>query len=214
VTPPTTVLAAAPLDPDPDEARRLLLRELTGRDYVAAQPTWLDRAADAFWNWLNGIRFGGVEGAPAVALVVLLVVVVVVLLVVLAVYGVPRLNRRSTRGPELFGEGDDRDADRLRRAAAEAAAAGDLVLAVTESFRALARGLVERDVLSTTPGTTARAVSARAGQVFPGLADRLASAADSFDGVRYLDRPGSEAAWREISTLDLELERLAPVAAS
>ena len=50
--------------------------------------------------------------------------------------------------------------------------------------------------------------------MFPSLADRLASAADSFDGVRYLDRPGSEAAWREISALDLELERLAPVAAS
>ena len=220
MTPTTTVLAAAPLDPDPDEARRLLLRELTGRDYVAAQPTWLDRAADAFWSWLDGIRFGGVEGAPAVALVVLLVVVVVVLAVVLAVYGVPRLNRRSTRAPELFGEGDDRDADRLRRAAAEAAAAGDLVLAVTESFRALARALVERDVLTTTPGTTARTVGAQAGRVFPDLAGRLAAAADAFDGVRYLDRPGSEAAWREISALDAELEtttpevRRTPVAAS
>ena len=214
MTPTTTALAAAPLDPDPDEARGLLLRELTGRDYVAAQPTWLDRAADAFWSWLNGIRFGGVEGAPAVALVVLLVVVVVALVVVLAVYGVPRLNRRSARGPELFGEGDDRDADRLRRAAAAAAASGDLVLAVTESFRALARALVERDVLATTPGTTARTVGDRAGRRFPELADRLAAAAASFDGVRYLDRPGTEAAWREIVELDAELEQKTPVAAS
>ena len=214
MTPTTTALAAAPLDPDPDEARGLLLRELTGRDYVAAQPTWLDRAADAFWSWLNGIRFGGVEGAPAVALVVLLVVVVVALVVVLAVYGVPRLNRRSARGPELFGEDDDRDADRLRRAAAAAAASGDLVLAVTESFRALARALVERDVLATTPGTTARTVGDRAGRRFPELADRLAAAAASFDGVRYLDRPGTEAAWREIVELDAELEQKTPVAAS
>ncbi|NIJ04131.1 DUF4129 domain-containing protein [Frigoribacterium faeni] len=214
MTPTTTALAAAPLDPDPDEARGLLLRELTGRDYVAAQPTWLDRAADAFWSWLNGIRFGGVEGAPAVALVVLLVVVVVALVVVLAVYGVPRLNRRSARGPELFGEGDDRDADRLRRAATAAAASGDLVLAVTESFRALARALVERDALATTPGTTARTVGDRAGRRFPELADRLAAAAASFDGVRYLDRPGTEAAWREIVELDAELEQKTPVAAS
>lgn len=212
--PPVATLVAAPLTPAPDEARRLLQRELSRGEYVAAQPTWLDRVADAFWDWLNGIRFGDVEGAPAVALVVVLIAVVVVAVVVLSVYGVPRLNRRSARVEALFGEADDRDADAMRAAAREAAARGDLDLAVAESFRALARSLVERDVLSVTPGTTARTVGASAGRLFPARAEALAAAATSFDEVRYLDRAGTEAAWRAISDLDLALrdDRAAAVA--
>ena len=102
---PLPFAAGPPLTPDADDARREVLRELTGPEYVAAQPSWLDRAAQAFWDWLGSIRFGGTEGAPAVALIVLLAVVVVVVVVVLLVYGVPRLNRRSARDLALFGRG-------------------------------------------------------------------------------------------------------------
>ena len=199
-------LVAAPLRPDPEEARRLLQQELTERDYVAAQPTWLDRAADAFWSWIEGVRFGDAEGAPAVALVIVLVVVVAVVVGVVLVYGVPHLERRSARPGELFGDDDERDAEALRASAREAAAAGDLDRAVVESFRALARALVERDVLTTSPGTTARTVGDRAARLFPARADRLRAAARAFDEVRYLDRPGTEQAWREITDLDQVLE--------
>jgi hypothetical protein len=199
-------LVAAPLRPDPEEARRLLQQELTDRDYVAAQPTWLDRAADAFWSWIEGVRFGDAQGAPAAALAILLVVVLAAVVGVVLVYGVPHLERRSARSGQLFGDDDDRDAAALRASAREAAAAGDLDRAVVESFRALARALVERDVLSTTPGTTARTVGDRAGRLFPERADRLHAAARAFDEVRYLDRPATETAWREIADLDLALE--------
>jgi len=206
VTAVTALAAAVPLTPGAEEARRLLQRELAEREYVAAQPTWLDRAADAFWSWVAGIRFGDAEGAPAAALVVALVVVAAVVVGVLLVYGLPRLNRRSSRSAEVFGVDDDRDADVLRASARAAAEAGDLERAVAEAFRALARSLVERDVLSTSPGTTARAVGEHAGVLFPSHADRLRAAARSFDEVRYLDRPGSEAAYRAVTELDRDLQ--------
>jgi hypothetical protein len=194
--------AGPPLTPDADDARRDVLRELTKPEYVAAQPSWLDRAAQAFWDWLGSIRFGGTEGAPAVALIVLLAVVVVVVVVVLLVYGVPRLNRRSTRAPVLFGDDDARDSETMRTAARAAAARGDLTLAVAEAFRAIARGLDERGDVAVSPGTTANDVARRAGDVFPDLRGGFADAAAAFDGVRYLDRPGTDEAYRAVVDLD------------
>jgi len=199
---PLPFAAGPPLTPDADDARREVLRELTGPEYVAAQPSWLDRAAQAFWDWLGSIRFGGTEGAPAVALIVLLAVVVVVVVVVLLVYGVPRLNRRSARDLALFGDDDVRDADAMRAAAREAASRGDLTLAVAEAFRAIARSLAERGDVAVSPGTTARDVARRAGDVFPDLRADFADAATAFDGVRYLDRSGTDEDYRAVTELD------------
>jgi hypothetical protein len=200
-----TVRAAAPLLPEPDDARRELVRELTGADYAAARPTWLDRAAQAFWDWIAGIRFGGTEGAPAAALLVALIVVVAIVVVVFVVYGRPRLDRRSDSVGRVFGLDDDRDADSLRAAARAAAARGDHATAVAESFRAMTRALVDRDAITTSPGTTANGVGDRAGRVFPDRVTELRAAARAFDEVRYLGRPGSDADYRAVAELDRTL---------
>jgi hypothetical protein len=199
---PSLLVAGPPLTPDADDARRDVLRELTKPEYVAAQPSWLDRAAQAFWDWLGSIRFAGTEGAPAVALVVLLVAVVVVVVVVVLVYGVPRLNRRSARDLTLFGDDDVRDAEAMRAAARTASASGDLTLAVVEAFRAVARSLAERGDVAVSPGSTAHGVARRAGDVFPDLRSEFVDAATAFDGVRYLDRAGTEEAYRAVVDLD------------
>jgi len=203
---PTLLVAGPPLTPDADDARRAVLRELTGSEYLAAQPSWLDRAAQAFWDWLGSLRFGGTEGAPAAALIVLLVLVVVVVVVVLLVYGVPRLDRRSTRVAALFGDDDERDSAAMRAAARAAEARGDLTLAVAEAFRAVARSLSERGQVAVSPGTTAHDVARRAGEAFPDLRDELDRAAADFDGVRYLDRPGTLEAYRAVVGLDERLQ--------
>ena len=199
---PSPLAAGPPLTPDADDARREVLRELTKPEYVAARPSWLDRAAQAFWDWLGSIRFGGTEGAPAVALIVLLAVVVIVVVVGLLVYGVPRLNRRSTRDAALFGDDDVRDSEAMRAAARAAASRGDLTLAVAEAFRAVARSLAERGDVAVSPGTTAHDAARRAGDVFPDLRAEFADAASAFDGVRYLDRPGTDEAYRAVVDLD------------
>jgi len=200
------LLAGAPLTPSPDEARRVLVGELSRDEYAASRPTLLDRVASAFWDWLSGLRFAGVDGAGGLLLLVVLVVVAVVVAVLLVRHGVPRLTRRSERGAGLFEGGDDRDADDLRRAAAAAARAGDHTTAVAEQFRALARALDDRGLVAVTPGTTAHEVARVAGVALAGEREALHAAARSFDEVRYLDRPGTDEAWRRLVALD---ERLA-----
>jgi len=211
VTPPA--LLAAPLAPDADEARRALLRELADPQYDAARPTLVDRLAAAVWDWLQGLRFAGVEGAGGLGLLVLLVVVVVVVVVLLARFGVPRLTRRSDAPTALFGSDDVRDAEALRRAAAEAARAGDHTTAVAEQFRAVARSLDERGLVRAAPGTTAHETARRAAALVPAEADALLAAARAFDEVRYLDRAGTEAAWHGVRELDERLVRAAVVPA-
>jgi hypothetical protein len=98
----------------------------------------------------------------------------------------------------------------LRRAAERAAASGDFATAIAEAFRAIARGLSERTVLTTFPGTTADGFARQAAASFPESADALRAAADSFDGVRYLGAPGSDAEWLSIAALERELRSARP----
>jgi hypothetical protein len=194
--------ADIPVDPDAGEARRWIIEELSKPPYQAAQPSWFDRLSSAVWNWLTSLHFG--EGGASWP-VILIIVVVVAAAVVAAflIFGAPRFNRRSTADGALFGREDDRNAAALRASASAAAAGGDWTLAIEELFRAIARGLAERALVITSPGTTARDFAVRAGSTFPMLATGLTAAARAFDEVRYLGRPGSEHAYLDI----LELER-------
>ena len=202
---------SVPVDPDAPEARQWLLDELSGADYRAAQPTWFDRLSGAIGDWLNSLRFETADGSDLGVLVIVLVVVVV-LVIAFLVFGLPRLNRRSSVTGSLFGEDDDRDAAAIRRAAEAAAAVGDYALAIAEMYRAIARGLAERTVLSTSPGTTAHAFALRAGASFPGFAAPLSAAAADFDDVRYLGRAGSRERYTAIADLEIGLRSASPAA--
>lgn len=194
-----------PVDPDAAQAQQWIIAELAKAQYRAAQPTWFDRLSSAFWDWLKSLTngVGGPFQGPILAIAALVVLAVVI--VAFLVFGVPRLGRRSTVTGALFGVGDERDAAAMRRAAIDAAGRADWALAIEEMFRSIARGLAERTILTTSPGTTAREFSARAGALFPPLAGALASTAAVFDEVRYLDGEGSEAAYRRAAELEAEL---------
>ncbi|GLI26060.1 hypothetical protein ARHIZOSPH14_03020 [Agromyces rhizosphaerae] len=200
-----------PLDPDADEARRLLEEELRSPEYAAASPTAFDRAADAVRQWLADLFTGG-AGLPAPTLLLIGAVVAAgIVVALLLVYGVPRLRRRtSSSGAALLGDDDLRSAARLRRAAAAAAAAGDWDTAVVEAYRGLARGLDERTVLTLLPGTTAHGVADGAAPAFPSLSRRLADAADDFERVRYGGGHSDGAAYARVRDLDAELARTTP----
>jgi hypothetical protein len=209
----TAVPFDVPVDPGSGQARDWIIAELSRPEYQAARPTWFDRASSAFWDWISHLTIAsnGVSQGPILLLVLLVVIAAIV--AAYFVFGPPRLNRRSTIGA-LFGENDDRDAAAMRRSAAEAALRGEYTLAIEELFRALARGLAERTVLTTSPGTTANSFAARAGDAFPALAGRLASAATHFDSVRYLGAPGTVSAYNELMALDADLRSSRPVLAS
>lgn len=203
-----------PVDPDADRAREWLSTELGKPPYQAARPTWFDLLAQGFQDWLDSLRLPDGSGLSLQGVVTLIIVVVVVALIVVAflVFGRPRLNRRSRVTPgALFGSDDTRSSQELRRSAERAAAAGDFRVAIEEAFRALARQLAERTVVSTAPGTTAQDFARRAGSAFPGLGAELSAGAGLFDDVRYLEKAGSRAEYDRIAALDRRLQAEQPV---
>ncbi|MBT2503111.1 DUF4129 domain-containing protein [Curtobacterium sp. ISL-83] len=191
----------------PDEARRLLEHELQRSEYAGAHVTWWDRASQGFFDWLSSIRLDGL-GSPAVGNTLLwiagIVLVAVVVLVVVA-RGLPRRRARSAASDDrgVFDPDDLRSARDLGVAAAAAYRAGDWDGAVLDGFRALARGLGERDLVPDLPGATARAIADRASRPFPTAAGRLEHAAATFDAVRYLGSPADQTAASRV----LETER-------
>lgn len=207
---PVWLPAAVPVDPDAEEARGWLLRELAKPEYEAAKPTWFDRLSAAVRDWFASLQFGGIEGPPLIGFLVVLGIVLVVLLVAFLVFGLPRLRRRSAVDGDLFGTNDARSAAELRAAAAQLAAAGDFSAATAEVFRAIARGLAERVIVDTAPGTTAHGFAERAAGEFPAFGGRLREAADAFDEVRYLGRAGSEDGYSAVSALEEQLRAATP----
>ena len=205
--------SAVPLEPDADDARRLLLDELGRPEYEAARPNALDLAAQAVGDWIARILGGASGGLADLAPLVIGALVLAVVVVAFLVFGAPRRDRRraAERGDGLFGSDDRRSAEELRRAAEAARRAGDLDSAVSDLFRAIAREQAERTIVTVDPGTTARGFARRAGSAHPGHAERLVAAADDFDAVRYLGRAGTEEMVDRLVALDRELRTAAPV---
>lgn len=203
--PPVTI----PRDPAREAARR----ELSKRMYHENDPSWFQRALDAFWKWI-GELFDAASTATPGGTLGLIVVIAAVIAVLGALWwrlGTPR--RRPTSAPALF---DDRPRSAAEhRAAAEAhAAQGHWNQAVQERMRAIVRALEERALLDIRPGRTADEAAAEAGRALPAHTDGLRAAARDFDDVTYGGRAATEQSYRRIAELDRDLERTKPQLAS
>lgn len=201
-----------PVDPSSPQAQEWIREELAKPEYQAAKPTWFDIAAKAVQDWIESLLQGPTGDAGPVLLLVVVLVIAALIVAAFVIFGRPRVNRRSSldRRP-LFGADDARSAQELRRSAQSAANDGDWVLAIEEQFRAIAVGLDERTLVRVTPGTTATHFAATASAVLPNEREQLTEAARSFDAVRYLDRPGSAAAYQQLVALDQRLQQARPV---
>lgn len=181
-----------PLTPSGDEARRWAEQELSNPVYAAARPTVFDQVAAAirdFFANLFRVSPGGVWGWWIAAFVA--IVVVLLIIGAFLIWGRSRTVAQTRRASDLFGDVEERTAAQLRRAADAAAARAAWDEAVVLRFRALARGLDERDVVHTAPGATAHGFARAAGRRIPSAAVALETAATAFDDVRYLRRPGT-----------------------
>lgn len=201
----------APIDIAEDEARDLLLGELSRTEYQQAKPTLIDEVAQAIGQWLVDLLSGQTGDAPPlIPFLIALGVVAVVVVIAVLVYGVPRRNRGAAVLGGLFGEDESRSAAELRDAARAAAARADWLTAIAEAYRATARGLAERELVRTLPGTTAREFAHLAAIPFPAERDELDAAARAFDDVRYLGRPGGRAEYEAVLALEARLRASRP----
>ncbi|MGC0274211.1 DUF4129 domain-containing protein [Pseudactinotalea sp. Z1739] len=199
-----------PLDPSEQEARRWAEEELAKSVYDQG-PGVLDRILE--WlaeRWEALLNLGG---AGAVLMPVLVLVLVAAVVAVAMVLGGPvrRRQLRRVTGPSTqVLDDDERSADALRTAAAAASERGDYALAVLERFRAVVRGLDERDILTDRLGRTAHEAAEQAGAAFGDQAGALRAAGELFDAVRYGSAvPGSEQdAW--LRDLDERIARTRP----
>ncbi|TFC49790.1 DUF4129 domain-containing protein [Cryobacterium sp. TMT1-21] len=206
----TMVRGTIPVDPDAPEAQRWLREELAKAPYQAARPTWFDRVSSAVLDWFGSLTAPSGDGLAGWIPLIVTVVLAAIVVPALLIFGLPRLNRRSRLPADLFGVDDRRSAADLRRAALAAASHRDWSLASAEMFRALARELSERTILVALPGTTAHSFAARAAEAFPAETVRLAEAAETFDGVRYLGVVGTEARFLALAALEADLRSARP----
>lgn len=208
------ILTDGQLIPDGDEARRWAEEELSNPRYDDARPTWFDLLARDVYRYIADLfdPSGGGDVGP-LALVVVSIVVVAALVAALVFWGRPRGSRAvRRRAGDLLGERDDRSAAQLRADAERSARGGDWDAAVILRFRALARGLLERDLIDPAPGATAQAIAREAGAVFPDERAALREAAVAFDKVRYLGRPSDEERYRTVLAVDERLSARQPEA--
>lgn len=201
------IVGVDPYAPDGDEARRWAEEELSKQRYADAKPTWFDYLAEDVAEFIGDL-FSPEAGSQVggAALIIVTVVIVAALITVLILWGRPRVSRRVRRPrTDLLGERDNRTAAQLRADAERSAREGDWDAATVLRFRAIARGLLERDVIDPAPGATAQAIAREAAAAFGAYADELSAAASAFDDVRYLSHAASEESYRMLVTADEHL---------
>lgn len=204
-------LSEIPLIPDGDSARHLAEQELAKPEYQAAKPTLIDQWARTVVDFVVGLftREHAASAGPWAALVIG-AVLVAALIAVLVIWGWPRRSRPSPVGSVLLGAVDDRTAAQLRADADRAAREADWAEAIVLRYRAIARALIERDLITPAPGATAQTIAREAVTPFPAEAEALHEAAVAFDDVRYLGLPGGPDLYRTLVGTDDRLQRLRP----
>lgn len=204
------ILPLDPLIPDGDEARRWAEEELSNPRYADAKPTWFDLLARDIGRFLADL-FSSDNGAnvgPS-ALIIVSIIIFAALVTALIIWGRPRRAQAVRRQlGDLLGADDDRSAAQLRADADRSARNGEWDEATILRFRALARGLLERDLIDPSPGATAQAIAREVVSVFPAEADAVRSAAVSFDDVRYLRHPSTQERYAELAATDDRLAAL------
>lgn len=206
-----TPRVGAPLDPDRDEARRLLQRELDDGAYQLKESL-----VQRFLRWLGEhLPVPDLSGplptwvSWAVLAVVLLTAAAVLLVATRGRWRVARLSATTPSGAVL--DGTRRSAADYRAAAHRALAEGEHGTAVLEAYRAITAGAVERTLLEDRPGMTAHEVAGDLSGVFADDAPELARAAGDFDAVRYGHRAVGPERARAAVALEERLAGTRPV---
>ncbi|KUG58762.1 DUF4129 domain-containing protein [Nesterenkonia jeotgali] len=171
------------MQPEPDEARRLLEQELNDPRYQRDATGPLREAADRFFGWLDqlSLNLGPVNLPLGPVLLLVLLLAAVVLCIVLVR---PRL-QRGADSEELLATPAGVTADELRRRAEFHAQAGRFDEACRELFRSVIRAAEERQELAEQAGRTATEAGASLARAHPAQAREAMRAAELFNYSRY-----------------------------
>jgi hypothetical protein len=197
-----SLAARVPVEPDRLEARRWALDELSRREYQDAKPGLIERALAGLRDRLDQLSLGGAPSLRVGLTIAALVVAAVVAYAVHRAGGLGRTARRRT--VQMLPDTITTAADH-RAAADQHAAAGEWDDAVRERFRAIARELEERAVLSPQPGRTAFELATGAGRELPTLASDLLAGARLFEDVTYGSVPMHQRDDESLRDLDSRL---------
>ena len=170
-----------PLTPDQGEARDWLLGELSKGVYGEISGPIVSFVSDLIDGFFRLLSWRG-EGTPPISLIltILAIIAIAALIVVLILHPI-RLAKRRSRS--VFEE--ETSTPQVRASFDEAVASQDWNLAYVWAYRLMVLGLDDHDVVSSTPGLTAREAADAATRVAPGLAPQLSAYAETFDKVRY-----------------------------
>lgn len=170
-----------PLTPDQGEAREWLLEELAKGVYGEISGPIVSFVSDLIDGFFRLLSWRG-EGTPPISLIltILAIIAIAALIVVLILHPI-RLAKRRSRS--VFEE--ETSTPQVRASFDEAVASQDWNLAYVWAYRLMVLGLDDHDVVSSTPGLTAREAADAATRVAPGLAPQLSTYAETFDKVRY-----------------------------
>jgi hypothetical protein len=196
-----------PLDPSSPEAQQWVRDELANGRYLT-EPSWWQRFVEWLMEHLPGGSGFGLPPAWTVVLVVAVLLGVVALVVLRLVRPEAITRRRTSAATPVDDEG--LSAADYRDRARESTNRGDWDNALLDGYRALAASAVERTLLTELPGRTAHEVAVSLAPVFPDQAGALASAASSFDDVRYGHRRTTRVQALATTELDAELLRTKP----
>lgn len=199
--------AEPPVLPGADEARRWAEEELAKPEYRDAEPGWVEDLWNSILEWLRSLDGGPGPDSTAAPWIGVAIAVLIGAAIILAR---PRLNAKAQRAGDVFDADSTVSADAYRGRAAAAAAAGDWRAAVVDCFRALVRTAEDRNVLDARPGRTADEVAQELAGSFSAEATRLATAARTFDGIRYGNESASQASYAAMLELDTALQSLKP----
>ena len=170
-----------PLTPDQGEGRDWLLEELSKGVYGEISGPIVSFVSDLIDGFFRLLSWRG-EGTPPISLIltILAIIAIAALIVVLILHPI-RLAKRRSRS--VFEE--ETSTPQVRASFDEAVASQDWNLAYVWAYRLMVLGLDDHDVVSSTPGLTAREAADAATRVAPGLAPQLSTYAETFDKVRY-----------------------------
>ena len=189
------------------QGQRLARAELSKEMYHSGIPL-TERIAQAIARLLNGAAVT----VGRTGLIVLAAVAAIVVVVVMAWIGPVARSRSRGRDPLLApSQASARD---HRQQAERMAAAGDYTAAIIESVRAIAVELEARGILPPRVGRTADEFAAEASRPLPDHAASLMAVARLFDDVRYGQRAGTAAGYRQVRDVDAAIQAARPVAAA